>query len=146
MKIKKILSVALVLCLMLGCMGITALAAEESESITPGQSVTLSVPVSGGYVDEYIFFSFTPDVSGEYLFSVSYDDSQETGLAIWLSVDDGSEYFSYGEPLMFSAEADISNSSSISEYISRLIYGLLFGDVGPALPVCNHKVDVFHLI
>ncbi len=108
MKTKKSLSVVLVLCLMLGCMGITALAAEESESIAPGQSVTLSVPVSGGYVDEYIYFSFTPDVSGEYLFSVSYDDSQETGLAIWLSVDDGSEYFSYGEPLMFSAEAGVT--------------------------------------
>lgn len=108
MKINKLMSAVLVLCVMIGCMGITALAVEETDSIAPGQSATVSVPVSGNYVDECIYFSFTPEVSGEYLFSVSYDDSQETGFDIWLSVDDGSQYASYGEPLMFQAEAGVT--------------------------------------
>jgi hypothetical protein len=67
----------------------------------------LTVP-AGGNIDEYVYYSFTPEVSGDYLLSVSYDESLDTGLAVWLCVDDGDEFSSYGDPLVFSAEAGVT--------------------------------------
>ena len=107
MKIRKILAVLLVSCMMLGCMSLTALATEDMEAIMPGESKVLTVP-AGGNIDEYVYYSFTPEVSGDYLFSVSYDESLDTGLAVWLCVDDGDEFSSYGDPLVFSAEAGVT--------------------------------------
>ena len=112
MKIKKIIATLLVLCMVLGCMGMTAMAAEEAEAIVPGEPKSLTVSTGGSYVDEYVYYSFTPEVSGEYMFSVSYDESLDNGLAMYLQVDDGDEYVSYGEPLVFR-----SGQSGISDVI-----------------------------
>lgn len=112
MKIKKFLAVLLTLCMLLGCMSVTAMATEETDDILPGQTKVLTVGPGSGFIDKYVYYSFTPEVSGEYMFSVSSDDSGEDGLTMWLCVDDGDEYFSYGESLIFSAEAGVTYTLS----------------------------------
>lgn len=107
MKTKKIIATLVVLCMVLGCMGVTAMATEETEILVPGEPKVVAVSASG-YIDEYVYYSFTPEVSGDYMLSVSYNESLDTGLTVWLSVDDGDEYFSYGQTLVFSAEAGVT--------------------------------------
>ena len=108
MKTKKIIATLLVLCMVLGCMGVTAMAAEETDIIVPGEPKVVTMSAGGGYIDEYVYYSFTPEVSGNYILSVSCDESVENRLNVNLLVDDGSEYQSFGDPLMFTAEAGVT--------------------------------------
>lgn len=108
MKTKKIIATLLVLCMVLGCMGVTAMAAEKTDIIVPGEPKVVTMSAGGGYIDEYVYYSFTPEVSGNYILSVSCDESVENRLNVNLLVDDGSEYQSFGDPLMFTAEAGVT--------------------------------------
>ena len=105
MKAKKLLAILLVVCLMLSCMSVTALAA-EAEVITVGQIKTLSVEANEEtWIDEFVYYTFTPEESGNYIFDAVCGADVKTDYTIWLSADAGEDCISYGEPLQFSAEA-----------------------------------------
>lgn len=108
MRVRKFLAILLVLCMMLGGVGITAMAEQEADIIVPGEAKTITLIAVDGYVDDDVYFCFTPEESGDYIFSASYEDVMDTGMEVWLKVDDGEDYFSYGEPLVFSAEAGVT--------------------------------------
>lgn len=103
MKMKKFLVGLLVVCMVFGCMSMTAFA-QETETITVGESKTVTVKASdGAELDEYVSYHFTPEQSGTYFLSVSYDESQSMNCGAWLYA--GEAYFSFGEPLQFEAVA-----------------------------------------
>ena len=105
MKAKKLLAILVLICLTLGCMSVTALAA-EAELITAGQIKTLTMEANEDtWIDEYVYYSFTPVESGNYIFNAACGADVKTDYTIWLSADAGEDCISYGEPLQFSAEA-----------------------------------------
>ena len=114
MSMKKTLSALLAVCLVFGCLSITAWA-KEPEGIAVGENKTFTVPV-GDDQDEYISYSFTPKESGSYFFAVEFEGKGNNSCGAWFYVDSGDAYFSYGEPLCFQAEADRTYELTVNYY------------------------------
>ena len=112
---KKILAALLSVCMILGCMSMTALALEY-EAITVGQSKTITVQAGDAIVDASVTYSFTPEESGTYFMSVSYDESLLFDHGVWFYVNDGDDYFSFGDTLEFEATAGETCQLSVNYF------------------------------
>lgn len=103
MKPRRILSTILVLCMILCCVSVTALAA-DSEIISLGESKIVTVPAfEGDYSEGKVTYSFTPDESGSYVFAADYAVSDDLTHMIVLSA--GDEENATFDMLVFEAEA-----------------------------------------
>lgn len=125
MTIKKLLALVTVLCVLIGCVGVTALA-KEAETITVGEEKVVSVPACDEFLDENVYYSFTPLESGTYAFRVEKPAADDVWQGVWLYVTvDGEKKTSLGEPLMFVAEAGETYSLSANywgEYTADVDY------------------------
>ena len=103
MKAVKMIASIMVLCLILGCMSVSAFAA-EAESILLDEGKTVSVPV-----DQSDFsmgqkeYTFTPEESGNYVFSVSYEASEDLMHLVTLTTGENEA----NDKLFFEAEAGV---------------------------------------
>ena len=88
MKPRRILSTILVLCMILCCVSVTALAA-DSEIISLGESKIVTVPAfESDYSEGKVTYSFTPDEGGSYVFAADYAVSDDLTHMIVLSAGD----------------------------------------------------------
>lgn len=91
MKTRRIFASILVLCLLLCCMSVTALAA-EAETIALGESKTVTVSANESeYTEGELVYSFTPDESGTYVFVVDYTASEDLMHLVLLYTGDGED-------------------------------------------------------
>lgn len=104
MKTKRMLAVLLALCVGLGCMSLTAFA-EAAETITLDDIKTLTVLASDEFVDEYVYYSFTPDEDGTYAACVTSDAVEEMSYITVYTEDETLETFYYDTEMLFVAEA-----------------------------------------
>lgn len=106
---KKMLAMLLVLCMVLGCMSMTAFA-ESEEAIALGENKTISVAATGGeYIDEYVFYSFTAEESGAYALYVSYDENVDAEQSVTPFTNEEIDYYySMDGSMVFVAEADVT--------------------------------------
>lgn len=103
MKPRRILSTILVLCMILCCVSVTALAA-DSEIISLGESKIVTVPAfESDYSEGKVTYSFTPDEGGSYVFAADYAVSDDLTHMIVLSA--GDEENAAFDMLVFEAEA-----------------------------------------
>ena len=105
MKTRRLLAAVLVLCMVLCCMSVTALAAEE-QTIALGESKTVTV---SAHVNEFsegkVVYSFTPAESGTYVFSAGYHVSEDMMHMVALYIGDGDGEDAVFDRLIFEAEA-----------------------------------------
>ncbi|MBQ7858066.1 MAG: Ig-like domain-containing protein [Oscillospiraceae bacterium] len=104
---KRWLAVVLALCLVLG-LGVTAFAAEEQVLSLNAPVTVTAEPAADELVDEYLYFTFTPEESGCYAFCAEAAESEENE-DLWQSISVSADC-SYGEALslnavLFEAEA-----------------------------------------
>lgn len=103
MKTRKICVWLIVLSLLTGCMGMTALAA-EAETITLGESKTVTVPANQSeYTEAELVFSFTPNESGSYVFATENTASEDLTHIVVLYTGDGDDATT--DKYVFEAEA-----------------------------------------
>ncbi len=100
---KKIAIILLSLCMVFGCMSVSAENYEWEDEISYGEIKTVTIPQSEGEVDPGLiyftqYFIFTPEVDGTYRFFVDYEEG-EPPYDIFVDVcgfrynDDGSKVY-----------------------------------------------------
>lgn len=103
MKTRRIFASILVVCLLLCCMSVTALAA-EAETIILGESKTVTVSANESeYTEGELVYSFTPDESGTYVFAADYAASEDLMHIVVLYTGDGED--AVADKYIFEAEA-----------------------------------------
>lgn len=102
---KRLVATLLTICLLFGCMSMTALA-QENETIAVGENKHLTVEAAGDEILEGgASYTFTPEESGAYFMTVEYLKTDASMYGVMFYVGDGEELFSFDEPLRFEAVA-----------------------------------------
>lgn len=106
MKIRKMLALLITLAMALSCLGVTAWA-EDIQAIGVNDYKYVTISASDSFVDEYVYYSFTPDVSGTYAFCCEADElyAEDAPHQVWVDVEPEVPCASLGNAVLFAVEA-----------------------------------------